>query len=423
MAYFYGLILFTITSIVFADYPAYGWYAYSTSNNKSTACFASALAACNGIYSVPDGSYSAITPGASNTCYLTRISDGASLSSGIYRYEPCNSCPTGGTLSGTTCVQAACPTGQTHNVTTGICSIDCNSLKGKSVTDLRSSSNSLNFYDSTGCQISLVSGNTCSFADGSSCFRIEKGVYTGITSVSTDKPSASESSQNASKTCPLGTCPGTFNGSQICLACSSTGGTSVSAGSKTVTNSDGSKVSSTTTYNQTGDTITTTTATTNTTSAGVSTTSPPVTSQQDQTSFCEQNPGLSICKDSSFGSIDCGTQPTCSGDAVQCATATQIWKTRCERSAFNDQYDSATSASGKASDAAALALVTTDLSGGISMARHLTESCISDVSVTVMGHSVSLPVSNVCPYLGWMGNMMIAMSMLVAVRIVGGATY
>ena len=45
-------------------------------------------------------------------------------------------------------------------------------------------------------------------------------------------------------------------------------------------------------------------------------------------------------------------------------------------------------------------------------------SCIGNVTVTVWGRSVSLPFSDICPYLAMLGNVLVAVSMLMAARIV-----
>lgn len=45
--------------------------------------------------------------------------------------------------------------------------------------------------------------------------------------------------------------------------------------------------------------------------------------------------------------------------------------------------------------------------------------CISDLSISVLGQSISLPISVICPYLAMLGNVLVAVSLLLAVRIVG----
>lgn len=45
-------------------------------------------------------------------------------------------------------------------------------------------------------------------------------------------------------------------------------------------------------------------------------------------------------------------------------------------------------------------------------------SCIADKSITVMTRTIVLPLSDVCPYLGYLGNVLLAVSFLLALRIV-----
>ena len=45
--------------------------------------------------------------------------------------------------------------------------------------------------------------------------------------------------------------------------------------------------------------------------------------------------------------------------------------------------------------------------------------CIRDLSVVVAGHSITLPMSKICPSLAIIGNIMVAVSLLLAIRIVG----
>lgn len=45
-------------------------------------------------------------------------------------------------------------------------------------------------------------------------------------------------------------------------------------------------------------------------------------------------------------------------------------------------------------------------------------SCIADKSVTIAGSSISIPFSSVCGHLAILGNVLLAVSFLLAVRIV-----
>lgn len=44
-------------------------------------------------------------------------------------------------------------------------------------------------------------------------------------------------------------------------------------------------------------------------------------------------------------------------------------------------------------------------------------TCIQDLALTVANSSVTIPMSRVCPYLGMLGNILVAIAMLLAMRI------
>jgi len=146
---------------------------------------------------------------------------------------------------------------------------------------------------------------------------------------------------------------------------------------------------------------------------------------QDQPSFCEENPALSICKDSRFSVSSCASAPACDGDAVQCGIAKLSWQTSCALNptsgAETALYDSSKGLTGNQTQGAAGAPVTlgagsfstTDLIGGGS-------SGMADLSITVWNTPVTLPLSNLNQYLAMFGNVLMAVAFIVAVSIVRG---
>jgi len=146
---------------------------------------------------------------------------------------------------------------------------------------------------------------------------------------------------------------------------------------------------------------------------------------QDQPSFCEENPALSICKDSRFSSNSCASAPSCDGDAVQCGIAKLAWQTSCALNptsgAETALYDSSKGLTGNQTQGASGSPVTlgagsfstTDLIGGGS-------SGMADLSITVWNTPVTLPLSNLNQYLAMFGNVLMAVAFIVAVSIVRG---
>ncbi|MEF9964590.1 MAG: virulence factor TspB C-terminal domain-related protein [Comamonas sp.] len=137
--------------------------------------------------------------------------------------------------------------------------------------------------------------------------------------------------------------------------------------------------------------------------------------------FCKENPTLDSCKTGSFvGS--CTANFKCEGDAVQCAMAReqhirncQLFETATQESQLYDSIkdlkgDQTGNLDGAQTIDIGSLINTSDALGG--------GSCISDINVTVMKSTISLPMSRVCPYMGMLGNILVAVSMLLAARII-----
>lgn len=131
--------------------------------------------------------------------------------------------------------------------------------------------------------------------------------------------------------------------------------------------------------------------------------------------------------ESGFGG-NCESGFSCEGDAIQCAIAKQQHIRACQlfdnESAESKLYNEE-KAKDKNRD------VTKDLPGNetIDIGSKLRSdnllggaTCISDLSVTVVGFSVTLPMSKVCPVLGYLGWILVAVASLAAFRIMSGTT-
>lgn len=245
--------------------------------------------------------------------------------------------------------------------------------------------------------------------------------------------------------CPNGF-PGTVNGLTVCVAEVPNAG--IEPGSSTTTVDDGTNT--TTTRRETNTTCevgrcTTTTTTTSTitnNSTGTSTTTTGTnTTTQSQTDYCKATPSAKLCggpglpndggpgggggggeeEPGSFqGSCAAGFQ--CAGDALQCAIAREQHIRSCklfdDKSPESELYELHKGKEGNQ---------TTDLPGNetVSIAGRIdmtnalgAGSCVSDRTVTVWGQSVVLPFSVICPSLGMFGQLLVAVSLLLAARIV-----
>lgn len=331
-------------------------------------------------------------------------------------------CPSGGTLSAdqTTCT-VSCPAGQSWNASLNQCQETCvaGSHKGYYSTGFQTSAciNGCSYTRSASGNFSTCSGWT----DGggwSSCYLAQSGetCSTPNGSVSSGLPQ-----------CPVGQCPGTINGSPVCVPC--TGKTDTqSSGTKTTTNADGSSTTTTTTTNTTSDggstTTTTTTNTTNTPAGGGTPTSTTTTDTETKPkdSFCIENPDSPLCKQSSFGG-SCGSF-SCDGDAIQCAMAREQHARNCtmfdtetaestlgrQAAAGNDpQASNYPTAPGK--------VESINLSTAIDTSNPLASGCIADKQIAFSTFTLTLPFSVICPYLEFMGQIVLAFALLAAARI------
>jgi hypothetical protein len=138
--------------------------------------------------------------------------------------------------------------------------------------------------------------------------------------------------------------------------------------------------------------------------------------------FCKENPDSPMCKKGSFGG-SCAASFTCDGDAIQCAIAKEQHLRNCKL--FDDPSDeSGLYNANKGREGNQTGDLpgnqSIDLTGRIDTSDAIGGgSCIGDLSISVMGQSISLPISGICPYLSILGNVLVAVSLLLAVRIVG----
>lgn len=141
---------------------------------------------------------------------------------------------------------------------------------------------------------------------------------------------------DTSVTCASGTFPGTVNGVQVCAPrvadntvaqgpTTTASAPSSGASSPQIPGAPASATSSSTSTSCNAGTCTTTT----TYKDGNGTSVGAVQTQQPRSSWCAENPTSSICGPGGTFSGSCGSPPACTGDAVQCAIATQAFEVRC----------------------------------------------------------------------------------------------
>jgi hypothetical protein len=267
----------------------------------------------------------------------------------------------------------------------------------------------------TATNTSSCSGQFVS-TDSSSC----QGASGGANSTGSDNGTGTNS-----VVCGPGKCPGTVNGTPVCVACTSTTqGPSTSASAPSAASSpplpgappgavtsdqqttvSGGRVTVTTTYRDAGGNVVGET-----------------TEAQEEKSFCAENPNLQICKDSAIsGSCDA---VQCNGDAVQCAIAREQSRRNCEFfsptgaavDAGNDAVQGGTRPPGH--PGATASQVSMTLASQLDQTDRLGGSCPGDVALPFFGASVALPLSTICPALQMAGQAIVAFCLLAAAFIV-----
>lgn len=250
------------------------------------------------------------------------------------------------------------------------------------------------------------------------------GTYTGAAC------SYSPSTDAAKDPCPKGS-KGTVNGVDVCVPYDPTknvvesvkSGTSTSTVTATTPEGATSTTSSTTaetsSSTRSGDTVSTTTTRVTTNPDG-STTKTESTEQKPAESFCKENPTSPLCRESTF-SGSCSANFTCTGDAVMCATARAVNEQKClldKQSPEATLYEQS-KVNGTATGVQTANHAITSASFDSSNALGASAQCIANRTVTVMGSSITLPFSDICPYLAHLGTLLLAVSWLMAFVIVG----
>lgn len=146
-------------------------------------------------------------------------------------------------------------------------------------------------------------------------------------------------------------------------------------------------------------------------------------------SFCQENPGLAVCRDSSVGG-SCG-EITCNGDAIQCQTLRAAAAMQCAQKKSDDDLNASplkaigenavsgivdpslpTPANGQVVQAPDF-LDTTGFLGG--------RSCFVDKTITIQGHAITIPLSKSCDILLVLRYALMVVAGLVSFRLLSGA--
>lgn len=220
--------------------------------------------------------------------------------------------------------------------------------------------------------------------------------------------------------------PGTVNGVPVCIPFGPQNPPSDVVTKETKTNPDGStsEVTKHTTCEETKCTTVTTTTTTIVGPSGPTTKTDTETTDQPKDSFCKENPQSPMCKTSSFGGGDCGAQPSCDGDAIQCAVARFTFSTQCALTV--EPKDSADIAAYKAEAAKGQGDQTKGITTEVRIGADSFDQSdalgsrggLQDQVVTVAGQQITIPWSVANDKLILIGQIVQAVTFLLCLRIV-----
>lgn len=149
---------------------------------------------------------------------------------------------------------------------------------------------------------------------------------------------------------------------------------------------------------------------------------------QDASTYCKNNPNAEVCKAAgkqATSSNDCAVEPSCSGDAIQCASLKQQWQIQCELKNGEIPDTDANYLAGQGAITAGQGVIigepsTLNVSGQISQQTFLGGSCVTDLAIDLGSHGTfNIPFSQLCSTFEIMGNILVAIAMLGAARITG----
>ena len=408
----------------------------------------------------PTGDFTAnYTPPTS--CRISRI---AGSYFGALSFESRNSCPPNSTASGSQCVcnsgyeekNGSCLLPNPLDSCEGVVSF-CRDLTSKRSDFLVSVSyrpdfvcqplsiipdvpSNLSGCKVRGCNFMTFSGSV-SYKDAfnGKNYTGGEGSYTGSTCHTADELPAENPNppENAEKPCKVGHSSGLVNGVRLCVPGSDI---TTDGPKKSEENADGSTSETTTkTVCNNGECTTTETTTTKDASGNVTGTSSSTTKQTEM-EFCAKEPGSPFCigvgskpgnglegsedgKENGGGTFSgtCDTGFTCKeGDAISCAIAKRLHEDSCTLSKQTEESSLYNQSKGKEGS------VTGDLEGNESYgfsnirstSRFSASSCFQDLTVSVMGESLTIEFSKICPWLSNIGYVLVAVAWIIAATIV-----
>jgi hypothetical protein len=339
-------------------------------------------------------------------------------------------CPTGWTLSGSTCTSPVitCTTGEE---TSAIFASGCFDTDGK---DNGCDSGTLNVIPSPACDgscnFSITSVTNCDGKNGSiNC------LYAGLKDGSSCTPSDQPPMPPTDQKCPAGYVIGYVNGKAGCY--SSAAQQAPTTTKTTSTSGDVTTTTETTVNNQNNTTTTITTTVNNSTgatsSSGTTTATDPTKPVGDtlkppnNDNYCKDRPADPLCAKVETQFTDtCDALPPCQGDAVQCAQAQAAWQIACAVKTSHDSITDLGSQIVAGNDPLAADFPQSpantehvSLATSLDQTELFTAQCPPDLDFNIGSRSVHVSLSNACTWLNWIGNLMVMACLVSGMIIVG----
>lgn len=346
-------------------------------------------------------------------------------------------CPGGATPTQHTCSVPQCAAGQVRNPDTGVCQESC---KTGYVSGVTGSS----YFGSDGGTDCL---NNCTYSISVSvCATLTSGQGACVGSYGNGTGASCSAASNNSALTPEANCMSqgksfiSVGGVTSCVSAGSQGSTPIKTkdsssssssgstkdadGNTTGSSSSNSTSNSTATFNGDGTVIVVTT-TEKTNEDGTKETKTE-TKTVSQTSYCAENPTAAQCKAATDSDISGACDAVaCKGDAIQCAIAKEQARRNCEwfkenatAKALGEAMADGTDATPNPADSSNRETV--NVQSSLDSSSPISASCFTDVTVTLLGQSVVLPVSDWCPFFEALGYIFLALSYMAALRIVAG---
>ena len=145
-----------------------------------------------------------------------------------------------------------------------------------------------------------------------------------------------------------------------------------------------------------------------------------------QTSYCAENPTAAQCKAATDSDISGACDAVaCKGDAIQCAMAKEQARRNCEwfkenatAKALGEAMTNGTDTTPNPADSSNREHV--NVQSSLDNSSPISASCFTDLTITLLGQSATLPLSDWCPFFEALGYIFLALSYMAALRIVAG---